>query len=270
MNAIGENRDVAMLRLRIDYLKNRCAEEIEEYTSYVTIRGENIRAIYMLKIGCLEGTVLELEIEAMRWRRRLELRQAALNRGAVPDLAAIERIVNEEIAVYREALERKMEELENAKRLRDAEKLSDEEVTEIRVGYLNAAKKLHPDLNPELSESAKSLWNMIQKAYRDKEWTQVRFLTTLVDDVLGGTVEIKETGTIEALKAEIAALEKKLGELQERKRALFKTKPFSYKELIDDDEAVARRQEELKMRIDYLEETIADYKGAWEAGKEAA
>ena len=184
MNEIGYSEEFRDLLLRYAVLKERVANEIEMYMHYVNNVGPNIKAKYMMLVGCLECTVRRLEVDVNRWKRRFALRQQYLNRGDKPDMVAIEAQLDREFARYVAEIAAYVKELEESKLRWDAEKMSDKEAAAIRYDYLKAVKRLHPDINENLSESAKSLWNQIQQAYAENDWRQLQFLFGLVDDVM--------------------------------------------------------------------------------------
>ena len=121
----------------------------------------------MLKIGQYEYQVFQLRIDAARWQRRFTLRQRALNRGETPDFMSIEKELDDEFAGYLEKIKEHVRTIQESARHAAMEKLGEEESNAIRINYLNAAKRLHPDINPDLPEAAIELWNKIQSAYKD-------------------------------------------------------------------------------------------------------
>ena len=177
------------LRLRHEALKEQVANQIEMYEHLVDTEGPNIEAQYMMLVGQLECEAMRLDMEVRRWKRRFTLCQTYVNRGEKPDMVAIENSLDDEFAEWREKLASMVEKLGDSKLQFDLVKMSDSDTNTIRCEYLKAVKKLHPDLNPNLSESAKSLWDKIQKAYAEKHWSQLKFLVSLVDEVVAGAQE---------------------------------------------------------------------------------
>ena len=131
----------------------------------------------------------ELQVEFKRWKRRLALRQAVLNRGEEPDLDAIEETLKREFAEYLKEIARHLQELEESSRLFDAKSLSDEEDAAVRSAYLDAVKRLHRDLNPGLPQAARNLWDQIQQAYADHDWAAVLLLAGLAESVASGEAD---------------------------------------------------------------------------------
>lgn len=121
--------------------------------------------------------------------------------------------------------------------------------------YRRIVKKLHPDMNPNVTERQKELWNMAQKAY--KEW-DVETLEKIYDEI--NEVSVEEMPDTEETLEE---LEKMLEKLKNRRRELIneieKLKsefPYTEKSLLENEEAVAKIQEELNAKIKEYEEII--------------
>jgi len=248
--------------------RERYANTFEMYNHLVDTVGPNLEHAFMIKIGTFECQVFKLELSVRRWRRRLELRQMALNRGEAPDLVTIETQVDVEFEVYLAELRDKEAELVKANGFVHGRFMSDAETTEIRAIYLDAVKKLHPDLNPDLPESAKPLWEKVAKAYKDKDWRQLEFLCQMVDGVVGKVRKFPQTEEgVAALRAEVERIESDCRGIHERIAALKREKPFAYEVLLEDPDGVQRRQDELRQTIAALEERIRGYEEEWKNGK---
>lgn len=268
MNEIGFSNEFRDLLLRHAALKERVANEVEMYMHFVNNVGPNIKARYMMLVGCLECTVRRLEVDVNRWKRRFALRQQYLNRGDKPDMVAIEAQLDTEFAKYVSEIAAYVKELEESKLRCDAEKLSDKEAADIRYDYLKAVKRLHPDINENLPESAKSLWNQIQQAYAANAWQQLKFLVGLVDDVVSGNAAVAASHDgLEAIRAACARLEVVAGDVAKKNADLKAQKPFTYEDLLDDPEALAQRQSALNGRIEELKAAVARYERIWNNGQ---
>ena len=270
MNEIGMNEEWVKAKMREGYLREKCAEEVEEYMHLTTTVGPNLKAEYMLRIGQLEHRVFQLKTDVARWQRRFTLRQQALNRGETPDLFGIEAQLDAEFEEYLRQVKEHLEAVKAAAQHASMARLSEEETSAIRVNYLKAVKRLHPDINPDLPAAAAELWHKIQDAYASGDWKELEFLVGMIDDVVGGTAKVPEGGDIlEALKESVARLEKRLAEMKERRQALEKQEPFIWRDFLCDDEEVALRQAALNKQIAELEEVVSEYEALWNA-KEVA
>ena len=267
MNEVGLNNEQTLLLLRYGALKERVANQIEMLHMLVRTKGPNLKARYMMFIGRLEYKVYELKVELNRWRRRLALRQAALNRGETPDLNAIEATLKQEFAEFMLEIKRRAKEVKENARLFSAENLSEEENAAMRAAYLVAVKRLHPDLNPDLPKAAQNLWNEIQAAYAAHDWEGVRLLAALVDSVASGVEDFASApDAITAMREACARLEAKCRELMSETDRIQKSVPFTYKALLDDEDTVKERQNELKIDIAELKAKIKKCEEAWNNG----
>jgi len=268
MNEVGFNQEFTKLELQYGVLKEQVANQLEMYTHLVEVVGPNLKSSYMMLIGQLEHRVFELKTEINRWKRRFALRQQALNRGEKPDYLAIESKLDEEFAKYLEEIKQHLAELKEASLRYHAGRMTDDEATEIRCAYLNAVKKLHPDINPGLPESAVDLWNQIQQAYSDQDWDQFRFLAGLVDNVVAGKVKFDTSvDGMAALKSACEKMRERSREIAEQTAKLKSTVPYTYEVILEDEDLVRDRQNQLKAQLRALEECVKEYEELWNHGK---
>ena len=267
MNETGFNGEFESLRLRHEALREQVANQIEMYSHLVETEGPNIEAQYMMLVGQLECQVMRLDMEVRRWKRRFTLRQMYVNRGEKPDPVAIEALLDKEFGAWREKIAALAKKLEGSKLQFDAVKLSDFDTNAIRCEYLKAVKKLHPDLNKNLSDAAVSLWHQIQKAYAAKSWRQLKFLVSLVDEAVAGTAQFADTPEgLAELREACEQMEAKGHEVVGQIAALKATVPFTYEVLLEDPLLLERKQNSLRGKIKDLKAAIGKYEEEWNNG----
>ena len=266
---IGPNFEYERLKKRRETLRERCASLIEAFATLVDVVVPDVRSRYMVAVGQLESRVYELKVEINRWRRRFAMRQAALNRGGAPDYPAIEAALDAEFADYMETIRKNLEEIRKSVLHCASETLSEEETAALRRAYHDAAKKLHPDLNPDLPESAKALWLQIQKAHADNDWKALSFLTGLVDDVVSGEdpFESAEEDAMEDLAKSVAAIERKCEDLRKRMDEIENRPPVSYRGFLADAAKVEERRAQLRAQTEALEKIVGEYEELWKNGR---
>lgn len=268
MNEVGFNDEYKALKLRHAALREQVANQIEMYTHLVEVVGPNMKAQYMMLVGQLEHRAYELRTEVNRWKRRFALRQQYLNRGETPDFMGIEAELDKEFAQYLAEIKKHIEEIKEASLKFHAGKLSEKEAADLRCAYLDAVKKLHPDINPDLPQSAIDLWNQIQKAYSEQDWDNVKFLASLVEGVVSGDVDFESSPDgMAALKESCERLEAKSHEIARETERVKSTVPFTYGVLLDDKDLLAERQGQLNAQIAALEECVKEYEELWNNGK---
>ena len=261
------NEEFKKCRFRYDALKEQVANGIEMYAHLVDTEGPNIETQYMMLVGQYECHAMHLEIEVKRWKRRITLRQQYVNRGEKPDPVAIEAQLDEEFVEWQKKLEETVAKIKDAKMEWGMGVMSEEDTSAIRCDYLKAVKKLHPDLNPDLSEAAVNLWNKIQDAYAKKNWRRLKFLVSLVDEVVAGQDTFDETPEgLEKLRAACARLEEKEHEVSRQIAELKAHEPFTYLVLLEDKELLKQKQDELKTKIADMEAVIKKYERMWNNG----
>ena len=268
MNEVGFNDEYKALKLRHAALREQVANQIEMYTHLVEVVGPNMKAQYMMLVGQLEHRAYELRTEVNSWKRRFALRQQYLNRGETPDFMGIEAELDKEFAQYLAEIKKHIEEIKEASLKFHAGKLSEKEAVDLRCAYLDAVKKLHPDINPDLPQSAIDLWNQIQKAYSEQDWDNVKFLASLVEGVVSGDVDFESSPDgMAALKESCERLEAKSHEIARETERVKSTVPFTYGVLLDDKDLLAERQGQLNAQIAALEECVKEYEELWNNGK---
>ena len=267
MNEVGFSVEYKALKLRYAALQESVANLIEMYTHLVSTKGPNIEARYMMLVGQLEYQALQLKMEIARWKRRFALRQMYINRGERPDMVAIEATLDDEFGEWCDKMAEQVKKLEGAKLHFDAAKMSESDTNAIRCEYLKAVKKLHPDLNRNLSEAAKNLWNQIQKAYAANNWPQLKFLVSLVDEVVSGNAQFAATPDgLDELRAACEQLEEKGREVAAEIAELKKEIPFVYVMLLEDPVLLARKQNAIKKKIKELNAAVKKYERMWNNG----
>ena len=109
---------------------------------------------------------LQAETAARRAKRKLEMAQAAVNQGKLPEWDEIEGHLELEFLAWRQRVREAMETLTTAEE-RMKHLLSPEADRELKKLYYALVKKLHSDPNPQLSDDQRRLWHRVQAAYED-------------------------------------------------------------------------------------------------------
>ncbi len=107
----------------------------------------NIESQYILKFGALEYKVYSLECDYLKLKRKLELIIARHNRQEKILMPEIDSILDAEFQEYKEKLDEKMGQINEALKWKDGSPLSDEEAKELKSLYRKIVKKLHPNIN---------------------------------------------------------------------------------------------------------------------------
>ncbi len=120
--------------------------------------------------------------------------------------------------------------------------------------FRKIVKKLHPDMNPDITEREKELFSKAVKAYQDGDLVT---LQEIYDEVFGDGSDAppdKEMTYPELVELR-DKLQSRIKEVKEEIDIIKESFPYTSKEFLDDEEAVAARQQELEEQIHQYEET---------------
>ncbi len=140
----------------------------------------------------------------------------------------------------------------------DDEELKDLTVSQkIKELYRRIVKKLHPDVNPDITSHELELLNKANDAYRDGD---LEALEDIYDEVFGmEEQEIPESAEgIEQLKERIIKLKGKIAELRKEIEAIKAGFPYSEKDFLEDDKKVSQKQAEYNRIIQEYEQLIKE------------
>lgn len=244
-------------------LLNELREEfLRLYTLKEELVSNRIHSAYVLYadlIGRDEFEVFNLEIRVKALKMKIKMAQAYLNRNENPDMCAIEKRIAQLWQEHEEKLARMMEGIKCAD---NSVLISADVVADCKAIYRMLVKNLHPDLHPELSEELSDMLIVAQAAY--KQWDvktlrqlSIKYFLLIDSDKPNGDYD--ENQMITRLQEQIDTLGQEIA----KRESEF---PLSYWERLHNQEWVAeqqnlmqQRQEELKTKIDKMENIVALY-----------
>ncbi len=234
----------------MDLIKSTNAK-YDEYESLLLERDQlrkdagSIWVSYTQIFGQLIADVYEKKIDCIKLKKTIAYYQTALNHGGVVDQDAMQKYLDQEMAAYNAELKRMLEQNEQSKKARTS---SPYEVQRAKTLYRRLAKLIHPDINPETDrqDTLKELWQRILTAYGHndvKELSELEILTRKALEELGAG----------AIRIDIPDIEDKIDELKAEIQNIQSTEPYTYKDLLENEEAVEKKKTELT-------EELASYK----------
>lgn len=236
-----------------DRLREELARRLTVEHELIDIVRPHLLARYQEKIGAWELRRLEAQTAARRARRKVELARAALNRGAVPDWAEIENVLEGEFLRWQQVVREAAARLAAAGRYL-ANLLGPEEDRELKRLYHALVKALHPDLHPERGDASSDLWHRGQEAYARRDLGALRALILLAADRDEPMPD--EAGSLrrdcEVLALQIAAVERRIREIEQ-------APPFTWRSQLDDDAWIAERRAALDSEIGEFEQLAAGF-----------
>lgn len=134
------------------------------------------------------------------------------------------------------------------------DKTAEKKVPDAKELYRQIVKKLHPDVNPNVTEHEKELFYAAVKAYREGDLVT---LQKIYDEVFSnGNVNLDKkelsydelVAFCDKIKSRIATLKKEIDEI----RGDF---PYNMKDFLDDADDMAKKRKELERQIRKNEET---------------
>lgn len=228
----------------------------DEYESLLLERDQlhkeagQIWTAYVREFGQLIADAFEEKVECIKCKKTIAYYQAALNHGGMIDQAAMQECLDQEMASYYTELDRMQKE---KARCRDAGMSTAYEVKRSKELYRRLAKLLHPDINPETDrqEILRELWQRVVTAYGLNDVKELSELEVLVRKAL------KELGQGE-IKVDIPDIDEKIDDLKKEIHEITRTDPYSYKELLKNEEASEKKRSELEEELKSYQKYHAD------------
>ena len=273
-NTISLHPEVLRLTEENSLLREEVVHLLTEAHDLVHTTKPNLMAIYQTKIGIWELKQFRTQCQAARLKRKVELIQAWLNQNRWPDLAAIEAQLEEEFKAWENKIRLESERIAEAEdRLRHL--LSDEDDHELKKLYYGLVKKLHPDLNPELTEDQKRLWMRVQEAYELSDIEELRALTVLVDHTV---LPFSTASSLERLTKEQNTLEQHIQRLLKEIEKIEAQPPMPMRADLFNSDWVRNRCETIQTTIielqqrcagltSHIENLLKEYPGEKDFGK---
>jgi len=197
---------------------------------------------YVMALGGLIEKNFQLKLECIKYKKVLAEIVAKLNSGEDFEPEEISAAVDMELEDY-------YKELNFVKNLgKDEGTISEVDVLRIKKIYRNLAKKIHPDIRPDLADDEElgELWEKAVAAYKGND------LKAMVEVELLVNQKMIELG-IEEEELEIDNLEEKIAETEEEIEEIKTTIPYIYKEILEDEELLEEKKQELEQEIEEYE-----------------
>lgn len=202
-----------------------------------------IQRAYLREFGDLITEVFEQKVDCIQKKKTISFCQAAINAGKPVDPEDLMRYLAEQMKSYQETLSKMVEENQEAQSMGGS--LSPAQLSKLKKLYHKLAKQLHPDLNPKTAETPEllALWQGIVSAYNSNQLEDMEEADVLVQAAL----KKLELGNMEI---EIPDLEAKIEKVQEEILEIKTTNPYCYKFLLEDQEAVDKKKQELQKELE--------------------
>lgn len=154
---------------------------------------------------------------------------------------------------YKKKLEEKISGINRALERSKMEALSDEEEDEIKKLYRKIVKKLHPDLNPKMTDGERELFYHATQAYEKGNLNAIRMIFQIVDN---GDMEEDFPTSIEELRKEEERLKTLVEQIQEEIDHIKTVPPYTLKKYLEDEKEKLEKIRELKQELISFQDAI--------------
>jgi|GEM_PF-354737 hypothetical protein len=225
---------------------------------------ETYMILYTQEFGDLIVANFELKIECIGKKKAISYCRRRMNRGLAVDVRRMQAELDEEMKLYYVQLQDLIKETNAAK---EAETVDEYRSSRSRKIYRRLAKVMHPDINRHAAtdEELQELWAKVVHAYQQSDVDELEDLEILVRRAMARLGE-------EMFLPDCDDLERRIERVECQINDILTTEPYTYGELLRDEEQKAayrtRLQEEhddYEQYLHMLEKTLEEMLSGGEA-----
>jgi len=236
-----------ILLQRYEILKKEFPELFALKNDMLSQEEQVLTALYLTAVGQKQHQKYCLTVEIKMIIHRISLYQAYFNRNEMPNVDIIEQKMEKQFAEYQQKIAAEAKRISNAKAFLKEGFMSEGDVKKLKEVYRLIVKKLHPDINPQVTEHEKDLFVKAQAAYDLCDLAALEaILLSLKISKCPESVEPID------LKAQVAILEDHVSKLKDMIAKLEKQFPFTYREKLADEEWIEAEKQQLDTEIEAL------------------
>lgn len=183
--------------------------------------------------------------------------QAKKNRQEKVIISAIEEALDTEFAEYQKRLDEQINKMNDALKRSKAEALTVEENKELKKLYRKIVKALHPDINPDVSETQVNLFDNAVQAYKSGDLNTLRIIGEMVGN---SPLPEQHKDALTQLNEEKERLQNLLKAIRDSIEQIKSEYPYTMKEIIEDEEQIEQRKRELENVLSQYNALISIYK----------
>lgn len=249
--------DFEKLKSEVEKMRTELSMLLLERDELQFVICKNIETEYMLKLGSIEYKAYEAQCAALRLKRKIELIQAKKNRQEKVIISAIEETLDTEFAEYQKQLNEQIDKMNDALKRSKAEVLSDEDNKKLKKLYRKIVKALHPDINPDVSETQVNLFDNAVQAYKNGDLNTLKIIGEMVGN---SPLPEQHKDTLTQLNEEKERLQYLLKAIRDSIEQIKSEYPYTMKEIIEDEEQTEQKKKELENILSQYNELISIYK----------
>lgn len=243
------------LREKLEQLKQDFSRLFSLKNEMKTYEEPFLTALYTELIGTKQFEFFCKNTELVMLKRKIEYMQVYINRNEKPDAATVNKKIEKDFSEYNKRIEEEAKRITAAKELLSSPILSEEETKQIKETYYAIVKRLHPDINPNISDYEKDLFLKAQIAYDMCNLAELKqiFLALEIRDE-------KTTLNDASIREVIDDLEKKTALLESQIEKLNTMFPFIHRENLSNREWIQEEQTKYDLLISEIETETEKYK----------
>lgn len=242
---------------KVDRLRTELSMLLLERDELEFVICKNIESAYYLKLGTIEYKAYETECAALRLKRMVELVQARINRQEKVIIADVERVLDEEFAEYQRKLNRQIEKMNEALERSRSRILTDAEAEELKKLYRSIVKRLHPDVNPNVTQAQLRLLTNAISTYKNGDLAAMRIIAAMVAEPV---LPDRAREAMHMLTEESRRLETMLSSVRVQIADIKSRFPYTVKDIVEDPQKEQQRREEIESALAQYQELIKKYK----------
>lgn len=249
--------DFEKLKEEVEKLRTELSMLLLERDELQFIVCKNIETEYMLRLGGIEYRVYEAECTVLRLKRKIELIQAKKNRQEKVIISVIEETLDNEFDEYKKQLDEQISKMNEALARSKAEALSPEDNKELKRIYRKIVKILHPDINPDTTDSQIKLFDNAVSAYKNGDLETLRIIGEMI---VGAPAHEMGRNAMSQLAEERDRLLNMVMSVRESIDKIKTAYPYTMKDIIEDEERIKKKKLELESILEQNNELLLLYK----------
>lgn len=249
--------DYQACKEKVDRLRTELSMLLLERDELEFVICKNIESAYYLKLGTIEYKAYETECAALRLKRMVELVQARINRQEKVIIADVERVLDEEFAEYQRKLNCQIEKMNEALERSRSRILTDAEAEDLKKLYRSIVKRLHPDVNPNVTQAQLRLLTNAISAYKNGDLAAMRIIAAMVAEPV---LPDRAREAMHMLTEESRRLETMLSSVRVQIADIKSRFPYTVKDIVEDPQKEQQRREEIESALAQYQELIKKYK----------